>query len=98
MVPGIGFFYSGLLRRKNALSMIYLSMGTIAVVSFQVSANTAATLFIPNITRQWFFWGFSLAFSDTANGFIGDLRQYSLNTLPALSIRSFIHLMQVISG
>src|ERR1700691_2972705 len=52
MVPGIGFFYSGLLRRKNALSMIYLSMGTIAVVSFQVSANTAATLFIPNITRQ----------------------------------------------
>jgi hypothetical protein len=30
------FFYSGLLRRKNALSMIYLSMMTIAVVSFQV--------------------------------------------------------------
>jgi len=61
MVPGIGFFYSGLLRRKNALSMIYLSMGTIAVVSF-----------------QWFFWGFSLAFSDTANGFIGDLRYFGL--------------------
>jgi ammonia channel protein AmtB len=37
MVPGVGFFYSGLLRRKNALSMIYLSMMTIAVVSFQVS-------------------------------------------------------------
>ena len=53
MVPGIGFFYSGLLRwilllqsflcvpekwfrRKNALSMIYLSMMTLAVVSFQV--------------------------------------------------------------
>lgn len=36
MVPGVGFFYSGLLRRKNGLSMIYLSMGTIAVVSFQV--------------------------------------------------------------
>ncbi|KAH7882832.1 ammonium transporter AmtB-like domain-containing protein [Phlebopus sp. FC_14] len=35
MVPGVGFFYSGLLRRKNALSMIYLSMMTIAVVSFQ---------------------------------------------------------------
>lgn len=36
MIPGVGFFYSGLLRRKNALSMIYLSMMTIAVVSFQV--------------------------------------------------------------
>jgi Ammonium Transporter Family len=40
MVPGVGFFYSGLLRRKNGLSMIYLSVGTIAVVSFQVSLNT----------------------------------------------------------
>jgi hypothetical protein len=36
MIPGVGFFYSGLLRRKNALSMIYLSMMTMAVVSFQV--------------------------------------------------------------
>lgn len=62
MVPGVGFFYSGLLRRKNGLSMIYLSVGTIAVVSF-----------------QWFFWGFSLAFSDTANFFIGDLRYFGLN-------------------
>ena len=54
MIPGVGFFYSGLLRyvyryqsfclwglnicnrRKNALSMIYLSVMTLAVVSFQV--------------------------------------------------------------
>ena len=36
MVPGVGFFYSGLLRRKNALSMIFISMMTLAVVSFQV--------------------------------------------------------------
>ncbi|CAE7137695.1 unnamed protein product [Rhizoctonia solani] len=35
MVPGVGFFYSGLLRRKNALNMIYLSMTALAVVSFQ---------------------------------------------------------------
>jgi Amt family ammonium transporter len=39
MGPGIGFIYCGLLRRKNGLSMIYLSLGTIAVVSFQVSVN-----------------------------------------------------------
>ena len=36
MIPGVGFFYSGLLRRKNALSMIYLSMMCLAVVSFEV--------------------------------------------------------------
>lgn len=39
MIPGVGFFYSGLLRRKNALSMIWLSMMVVAVVSFQVSMN-----------------------------------------------------------
>lgn len=36
MIPGVGFFYSGLLRRKNALSMIFTSLASIAVVSFQV--------------------------------------------------------------
>jgi hypothetical protein len=80
MIPGLGFFYSGLLRRKNALSMIYLSVMTIAVVSFQVSR-------IPRINRailtaefvpQWFFWGFSLTFSDTGGLFIGDLSMYLL--------------------
>jgi ammonium transporter, Amt family len=39
MIPGVGFFYSGLLRRKNALSMIWLSMMVLAVVSFQVSSH-----------------------------------------------------------
>nr|ODN89543.1 amt family ammonium transporter [Cryptococcus depauperatus CBS 7841] len=61
MVPGVGLFYSGLLRRKNALSMIFLSMAGIAVGSF-----------------QWFFWGYSLAFSGTASKFIGDLRYFCL--------------------
>ncbi|PBL02719.1 ammonium transporter [Armillaria gallica] len=61
MIPGVGFFYSGLLRRKNALSMIYLSMMTIAVVSF-----------------QWFFWGFSLTFSEEGSKFIGNLKYFGL--------------------
>ena len=56
MIPGVGYFYSGLLRRKNALSMIFLGVAVLAVVSF-----------------QWFFWGFSLAFSETADKYIGDL-------------------------
>jgi len=55
MIPGVGFFYAGLLRKKSALSMIWMSMAVMAVVTF-----------------EWFFWGFSLAFSPTStNRFIG---------------------------
>ncbi|KAI0933355.1 hypothetical protein AcV5_005518 [Taiwanofungus camphoratus] len=61
MIPGVGFLYSGLLRRKNALSMLWLCMVTMAVVSF-----------------QWFFWGYSLTFSDNASRFIGDFRYFGL--------------------
>ena len=50
------FFYSGLARRKSALSLIWLCMMSVGVTSF-----------------QWFFWGYSLAFSHTAGKFIGDL-------------------------
>ncbi|KAI5819847.1 ammonium transporter 1 [Pyronema omphalodes] len=35
MIPGVGFFYSGLARRKSALSLIWLSLMSIAVVGFQ---------------------------------------------------------------
>ncbi len=35
MVPGVGVFYSGLARRKSALSLIWLSLMSIAVVGFQ---------------------------------------------------------------
>ena len=62
MIPGLGFLYSGLARRKSALSMIWACMGSTSVVCF-----------------QWYFWGYSLAFSPTAtNGFIGDLRDFGL--------------------
>lgn len=55
MIPGLGFFYAGLLRKKSALSMIWMSMAVLSVVTF-----------------EWFFWGFSLAFSQTStNPFIG---------------------------
>jgi Amt family ammonium transporter len=50
------FFYSGLARRKSALSLLWLSVMGTAVVSF-----------------QWFFWGYSLAFSHKAGLFIGAL-------------------------
>ncbi|KAF7341437.1 Ammonium transporter [Mycena venus] len=50
----VGFFYSGLLRLKNALSMIYLSMMTVAVVSFQwffrcFSLSETGSTFIGNL-------------------------------------------------
>ncbi|QRV97155.1 ammonium transporter [Ceratobasidium sp. AG-Ba] len=61
MIPGVGFFYSGLLRRKNALSMLYFSMTTLAVGSL-----------------QWWLWGYSLAYSDTASRFIGDMKHFAL--------------------
>jgi len=57
MIPGVGYFYSGMSRSKNALSLIMLSVLSVAIVSF-----------------QWFFWGYSLAFSKTStNPYIGDL-------------------------
>jgi Amt family ammonium transporter len=72
MIPGVGFFYSGLARRKSALSLLWLSIMGTAVVSF-----------------QWFFWGYSLAFSHTAGSFIGDLSNFGLaNTLGAPSVAS----------
>ncbi|KAK9474947.1 ammonium transporter AmtB-like domain-containing protein [Dipodascopsis tothii] len=65
MVPGLGFLYSGLARRKSALSLIWACMmgGSMAIF-------------------QWFFWGYSLAFSSTAtNGFIGNLHAFGLHNV-----------------
>jgi Amt family ammonium transporter len=40
MIPGVGYFYSGMARSKNALSLIMLSVISIAVVSFQVKFHS----------------------------------------------------------
>ncbi|KAL1862164.1 ammonium transporter Amt1 [Paecilomyces lecythidis] len=72
MIPGVGFFYSGLARRKSALSLIWLSIMSVGVISF-----------------QWFFWGYSLAFSHTAGPYIGDLRNFGFKgVLAAPSVGS----------
>ncbi|KAL8722425.1 MAG: hypothetical protein Q9225_001104 [Loekoesia sp. 1 TL-2023] len=72
MIPGVGFFYSGLARRKSALSLIWLTMMAVGVTSF-----------------QWFFWGYSLAFSHSAGRFIGDLTNIGFrNVLAAPSVGS----------
>ncbi|KAI1356956.1 ammonium transporter [Xylaria sp. FL0043] len=66
MIPGVGFFYSGLARRKSALSLIWLSVMATAVTTF-----------------QWFFWGYSLTFSHTANSYIGDLSNFGFKDVLA---------------
>jgi ammonia channel protein AmtB len=42
MTPGVGFLYCGMVQRRNALSMLHLSIGTVAVVTFQVSRMSSA--------------------------------------------------------
>jgi ammonia channel protein AmtB len=66
MPAGLAFLYSGLARRKSALSLIWACMGSFSVITF-----------------QWYFWGYSLAFSASGtSGFIGDLQHFGLmNTL-----------------
>ena len=82
MIPGVGYFYSGLLRRKNALSMIFLGVAVLAVVSFQVRVSLHSPLKSHQINIanfiKWFFWGFSLAFSETGSAYIGDLKYFAL--------------------
>jgi Amt family ammonium transporter len=70
MVPGLGFLYSGLARRKSALSLIWACMASSTIITF-----------------QWYFWGYSLAFSTTAStSFIGNMHKFGLqNTLAAPS-------------
>jgi Amt family ammonium transporter len=36
MIPGVGYFYSGMAKTKHALSLIMLSCWSIAVVYIQV--------------------------------------------------------------
>lgn len=70
MVPGLGFLYSGLARRKSALSLIWACIGSSAVVTFQ---------------WYFWGYSLALSPSAT-NGFIGDLKRFALqNTLGAPS-------------
>jgi len=70
MVPGLGFLYSGLARRKSALSLIWACIGSSAVVTFQ---------------WYFWGYSLALSSSAT-NGFIGDLKHFALqNTLGAPS-------------
>ncbi|KAL3232439.1 Ammonium transporter MEP2 [Nakaseomyces bracarensis] len=66
MVPGIGLLYSGLSRKKHALSLLWASMMAACLVIF-----------------QWFFWGYSLAFSHETrgHGFLGTLEFFGFRNV-----------------
>lgn len=59
MIPGLGYLYSGLVRRKNALNLLFLTFGSLLVSQF-----------------AWWFWAYSLSFSDVDMPFFGNLRNF----------------------
>ncbi|KAG7192465.1 ammonium transporter [Scheffersomyces spartinae] len=62
MIPGVGLLYSGISRKKHALSLLWASIMAACLTTF-----------------QWFFWGYSLSFSQTSgNNFIGNLDKFAL--------------------
>lgn len=62
MIPGLGYFYSGMVRSKNALSLVFLCMMALAVVTFQwvvwgyslSFSETSTSPFIGNL-KHWLF-------------------------------------------
>lgn len=66
MIPGLGFLYSGLARRKSALSMIWACMASFSVITFQWYLWGYSLAFSAQGT----------------SGFIGDVNHFGLiNTL-----------------
>lgn len=66
MTPALGFFYGGLVRRKNLTSTIIQTLAIFSVVSL-----------------VWAFWAYSLSFSPSVFGLIGNLSNAFLNGVGA---------------
>ena len=79
------FFYSGLARRKSALSLIWLSVMATAVGKFAPSAllcpPSSADQRDFTVSFQWFFIGYSLTFSHTGGLFLGNLRNIGFRSV-----------------
>lgn len=65
MIPGVGLLYSGLARRKSALSMIWLTLMSGAMGMFQ----------------WWFWGYSLALSTTATNGFIGNLRNFALRNI-----------------
>jgi len=68
MTPALGFFYGGLVRRKNIAYTIVQCLAIFAIV-----------------TLTWTLWGYSLAFGQSTNGYIGNLDKALLNNVGVTS-------------
>jgi len=68
MTPALGFFYGGLVRRKNIAYTIAQCLAIFAIVSL-----------------TWTLWGYSLAFGQSTNGYIGNLDKALLNNVGVTS-------------
>ena len=68
MTPALGFFYGGLVRRKNIAYTIVQCLAIFAIVSL-----------------TWTLWGYSLAFGQSTNGYIGNLDKALLNNVGVTS-------------
>ncbi|CAG8489673.1 16000_t:CDS:2 [Acaulospora morrowiae] len=62
MIPGVGYFYSGMARSKNALSLIMLSVMSVAVVSFQWWLWGFSLTFGPSANHGGFIGNLEYAF------------------------------------
>lgn len=61
MTPGLGYFYSGMARSKNALSLIFISFLSMAVVMLQVRLKC-----LNRCTLTYYaFWCFSGPYLDS---------------------------------
>jgi ammonium transporter, Amt family len=85
MIPGVGFFYSGLSGQKSALSLILLSFISVSVASFQV--------FLVTSLRQWFLWGYSLVFSPSGGRFIGNFANIGMRNVLAQPVQAIPDLL-----
>ncbi|MHA7734585.1 ammonium transporter [Nitrosopumilus sp. S6] len=66
MIPALGLFESGLLRKKNAASIFMQIFFGLALLSV-----------------MWFVFGFSLSFSPSEHGLIGDMEWVFLKGVPS---------------
>lgn len=91
MAPGVAFLYSGLLRRKNALSMLLLGLAVYSVATIQWFFWGEPVRFLRGRTHSHVSSlspGYSLAFS-SSGPFIGDLTKFGLiGVLDAPSVGS----------
>jgi Amt family ammonium transporter len=86
IIPGIGLLYSGLARRKSALTLLFQSLMIVAVYGNSLVQNILVgtnECINARTTFQWIFWGYSLAYSRDAGPFIGTLTNFGLKGVMA---------------